>query len=140
MKLCRTMLFMPGNNPGMLTSAGCLGADAVIFDLEDAVAQTEKDAARALVRHALTSVKPAVPVVVRINGLDTPWWRADIAAAVRGGADGILVPKCSIPDDVRNAAACLEDEGKASDAPVWLMAIVESALGLENAFAVASSL
>src|SRR3712207_7243936 len=71
-KLRRTMLFMPGNNPGMLQNAPILGADAVILDLEDAVSLTEKDAARALVSGAIKNLDYSqVELVVRVNPLDT---------------------------------------------------------------------
>ena len=69
-RLRRTMLFMPGNNPGMLQNAGILGADSVILDLEDAVSLTEKDSARILVKEAIKNVDYSnVEVVVRINPL-----------------------------------------------------------------------
>ena len=141
MNPCRTLLFMPGNNPGMLTSAGSLGADIVIYDLEDAVAQTEKDTARILVRNALTYMKPAVEVAVRINALDTPHWEADIQAAVAGGADYILAPKCAQPSDARTLMEAVEAaEGQAGAAKkLELIALIESALGVENAFALAGS-
>ena len=137
------MLFMPGNNPGMLTSAQSLGADCVIFDLEDSVAQSEKDAARILVRHALASMKPqGVAVAVRINALDTPFWKEDIAAAVRGGADIILAPKTNSPDYAQEVMAGLEaaelTHGAAGQS-IAVFALVESPLGIENAFAVASA-
>ena len=74
MKLRRTMLLMPGNYPGMLLTAPVFGSDAVIFDLEDAVALTEKDAARILVSEALKTMKyDTVEVVVRVNPLSTPF-------------------------------------------------------------------
>lgn len=138
MLIRRTFLFMPGNNPGMLASAGVLGADAVIFDLEDAVARTEKDAARILVRHALAHARPDVPVAVRVNALDTPYWREDIAAAVTGGADIILLPKTDRPEAVEEAAAAMQaEETAAGKGALALMALVESSLGVENAFAIA---
>ena len=140
MLIRRTFLFMPGNNPGMLASAGTLGADAVIFDLEDAVARSEKDAARILVRHALAALKPAVPVAVRVNALDTPFWRDDIAAAVGGGADMILLPKTDRPEAVLEAVAVMTaEEERAGRKPLALMALIESSLGIENAFAVAGA-
>jgi len=141
MNRCRTLLFMPGNNPGMLASAGSLGADIVIYDLEDAVAQTEKDTARILVRNALTYMKPAVEVTVRINALDTPHWQADIQAAVKGGADYILAPKCAQPSDVQTLMEGIEAaEAKANTSKkLELIALIESALGVENAFAMAGS-
>jgi citrate lyase subunit beta/citryl-CoA lyase len=143
MKRCRTMLFMPGNNPGMLASAQSLGADCVIFDIEDAVALTEKDAARILIRHALTAMKPqGVGVAVRINALDTPFWKEDIAAVARGGADIILAPKADSQAYVLELMAALEAaeaEHGVEDRRIVVFALVESALGIENAFAVASA-
>ena len=143
MKRCRTMLFMPGNNPGMLASAQSLGADCVIFDMEDAVAQSEKDAARILIRHTLIYMRPqGMGVAVRINALDTPFWKEDIAAAVHGGADIILAPKTNSPDYVGELMAGLEAaelKHGVEDARIVVFALVESALGIENAFAIASA-
>lgn len=142
MNRCRSLLFMPGNNPGMLASASSLGADIVIFDLEDAVARAEKDTARILVRNALTYMKPqGVEVVVRINALDTPFWREDIEAVVRGGADHLLAPKISLPSDVAAIMAAVEEEeNKTGTATrLSLLALVETSLGLEHAFALATS-
>lgn len=138
MKDFRTMLFMPGNNPGMLTSAGSLGADAVILDLEDAVTRSEKDAARILVRRTLTDIKPeGVLCVVRINSLDTPFWRQDVAAAVTGGTDVILVPKCETPETLNNVSDAITACSGGAD-NIRLMALVESSLGIENISAIAS--
>lgn len=142
MKRCRTLLFVPGNNPGMLVNAENLGADIVIFDLEDAVAQAEKDTARILVRNTLTALKPQkAEVTVRVNGLDTPFWQADIAAAVRGGTEYILLPKVSRPEDVHTAVAAIEGEEakKGASGATRLLALVETAMGVENAVALATS-
>ncbi|MDL2271970.1 CoA ester lyase [Desulfovibrio sp. OttesenSCG-928-I05] len=141
MNRCRTMLFMPGNNPGMLASAGSLGADIVIFDLEDAVAQAEKDTARILVRNTLTYLKPATEVTVRINALDTPYWKDDIDAAIQGGAEYILAPKCAQASDVHTLMGAIEEaEARTGTTKkLLLIALIESALGVENAFALATS-
>lgn len=138
----RTFLFMPGNNPGMLSSAQCLGADVVIFDLEDAVAQQEKDAARTLVRHALEELRPqGVGITVRINGLDTPYWQADMEAVIRAGTDFVMVPKLEHAAQVLQVAQAIEDARKkyTVTAEVKALAIIESPLGLENAYAIASA-
>ena len=132
---------MPGNNPGMLVSAGALGSDMVIFDLEDAVAFTEKDAARVLVRHALTSARPErMDSIVRINGLDTLFWRDDVACCVTGGADYILLPKCASPNDIGTVAAAMESAAAECRAamPKGIMAIIESPLGMANVFTIAA--
>ncbi|MBB5142113.1 HpcH/HpaI aldolase/citrate lyase family protein [Desulfovibrio intestinalis] len=138
----RTFLFMPGNNPGMLASAQCLGADVVIFDLEDAVAQTEKDAARILVSHALTELRPqGVGVTVRINGLDTPYWQADMEAVVAAGTDFVMVPKIESADQMLQVTTGIESARQkcGSTATVKALAIIETPLGLENAHAIASA-
>ena len=75
----RSMLFLPGNNPNMLINGNCLGADAVIFDLEDAVSPAEKDAARILVRNTMRYMDfRGCEIIVRINSIDTPYWKQDI--------------------------------------------------------------
>ena len=78
----RSMLFLPGNNPNMLFNADTLGADSIILDLEDAVAPSEKDAARILVRNAITALHYTKEVIVRINSIDTPYWERDIEAII----------------------------------------------------------
>ncbi len=72
----RSMLFLPGNTPNILQNGDALGADAVIFDLEDAVAPDQKDAARILVRNTMTYLDfSRVEVIVRINSVDTDFWK-----------------------------------------------------------------
>ena len=79
----RTMLFMPGNNPNMVLNGGVLGADSIIFDLEDAVAPDQKDAARELVRCPLEMLDfGGCEIIVRINALDTPYWKEDLGAMI----------------------------------------------------------
>ena len=93
-RLRRTMMFVPGNNPGMLKDAGIYGADSIMFDLEDSVALAEKDAARMLVMQALKTIDYGqTELVVRINGLDTPFGKPDIFAMVKAGVDVIRLPK-----------------------------------------------
>ena len=137
------MLFIPGNSPAMLTSARSLGADCIIFDMEDSVAQTEKDTARILIRHALSAMRPHdVGVAVRINALDTPFWQEDVAAVVRGGADILLVPKTDSPGYVLKIMAeleAVETQCGAREQNIVVFALIESALGIENAFAIASA-
>ena len=95
-RLRRTMLFMPGNNPGMLQNAGILGADSVILDLEDAVSLTEKDSARILVKEAIKNVDYSnVEVVVRINPLSTEYADEDIDVIARVKPDALMIPKAT---------------------------------------------
>ena len=79
----RTMLYLPGNNPNMLTRGYLFGSDGLVLDLEDAVAMAEKDTARILVRHFLKQGEfGSCEVTVRINGVDTEYWKDDLAAVV----------------------------------------------------------
>ena len=97
MKNRRSMLFMPGNNPGMLVSADILGADSIIYDLEDAVSLDEKDSARTLVRNALSFLKfTHSEITVRINPIDSPYWEKDLEAIIPVLPDGIVIPKASV--------------------------------------------
>jgi citrate lyase subunit beta/citryl-CoA lyase len=142
MKRRRGALFMPGNNPGMLTGSVTLGADAVIFDLEDSVAVREKQAARILARNALLALdRRGVEIMVRINSLDSPFWEDDVDAAVTGAADALVVPKCEHPRDVlrvaEHVAACKDRRGVTANIP--LLPLLETALGIEQAFAVATA-
>lgn len=138
----RTFLFMPGNNPGMLASAQALGADVVIFDLEDAVARQEKDAARNLVSHALKELRPqGVGITVRINGLDTPFWQADMEAVVEARANFVMVPKMERAEEVQQVAEAIEAARRkfGVQEKVEALVIVETPMGLENVYAIASA-
>ena len=139
----RSMLFLPGNNPNMLINGNCLGSDAVIFDLEDAVSPSEKDAARILVRNTMRYMDfGGCERIVRINAIDTPYWKADIDAILPQKPDLILLPKTGMASDVLEADAYMaEVEEKLGFAQntVGLMPLIETALGVENAFAIASA-
>ena len=139
----RSMLFLPGNNPNMLINGNCLGSDAVIFDLEDAVSPSEKDAARILVRNTMRYMDfGGCEKIVRINSIDTPYWKADIDAILPQKPDLILLPKTGMASDVLEADAYIaEVEEKLGFAKntVGLMPLIETALGVENAFAIASA-
>jgi len=139
----RSMLFLPGNNPNMLINGNCLGADAIIFDLEDAVSPTEKDAARILVRNTMRYMDfRGCEIIVRINSIDTPYWQADIDEILPYQPGLILLPKTGSAADVLAADAYItEVEEKLGLAinTVGLMPLIETALGVENAFAIASA-
>ena len=139
----RSMLFLPGNNPNMIINAGCLGADAVIFDLEDAVTPAEKDAARILVRNTLRYTDlSGCEVIVRINSVDTDYWMSDIDLILPEKPGVILLPKASTPDDVLKADAYMSEvEARLGleSGSVSLMPLIETALGVENAYAIASA-
>lgn len=138
----RSMLFLPGNNPNMLINGSCLGADAVIFDLEDAVSPDEKDAARILVRNTMQYMEfQGCERIVRINSVDTPYWKADIDAILPQKPELLLLPKTGAPEDVLAVDAYLSQKEAALEieqGAVGLLALIETALGVENAFAIAS--
>ena len=139
----RSMLFLPGNNPNMLINAGCLGADAVIFDLEDAVSPAEKDAARLLVRNTMRYMDlGGCEVVVRINSVDTEYWQKDLDTIIPYKPDVILLPKSAVPADillVDSYISTLEEKLNLIQGKVRIMPLIETAMGVENAFAIASS-
>ena len=139
----RSMLFLPGNNPNMLINGNCLGADAVIFDLEDAVAPAEKDAARILVRNTMRYMDfRGCEIIVRINSIDTPYWQPDLDAVLPYNPGLILLPKTGTAADVCAADAYISQvEARLGLTPntVGLMPLIETALGVENAFAIASA-
>jgi len=137
------MLFLPGNNPNMLINAGCLGADAVIFDLEDAVSPAEKDAARLLVRNTMRYMDlGGCEIVVRINSVDTDFWCKDLDTIIPCKPDVILLPKSAEPADIRlvdEYISALEEKLELEKGNVKIMPLIETAMGVENAFAIASS-
>lgn len=138
----RSMLFMPGNNAGMLLNADILGADAVILDLEDAVSPAEKDAARILVRNAIQTLQYQCQVCVRINSIDTGFWKQDLEEILPLQPDLIMPPKISSAQDVLTVDAYmteLEQKLGLEAGKVKLIPLIETALGVENAFAIAGS-
>lgn len=141
-KLRRTMLFMPGNNPGMLQNAPILGADSVILDLEDAVSLTEKDAARALVCGAIKNLDYSqVELVVRINPLDTEFGPTDLEEIAKVKPDTILVPKAT-EEQIKEAEGIIsrvEEEQGFEKGSIKLFGLIETAYGLETVYDVAIS-
>lgn len=138
----RSMLFLPGNTPNMLINANVLGCDAVIFDLEDAVAPAEKDAARVLVRNAMRYMALSCEVIVRINSVDTPYWKQDLDEMLPQKPNLIMLPKSSSADDIHLVDAYMsevEDRLGFARNTVCLMPLIETAMGVENAFAIASA-
>jgi len=137
------MLFMPGSNAAMLSTAFVFKPDSVMFDLEDAVSLREKDSARLLVYHTLkSSLYDGIERVVRINPLSTPFGKDDLEAAVRGGADVIRLPKTDSAADVEELEASVVNIEKDCGREVGstlLMAAIESASGVVNALSIARS-
>jgi citrate lyase subunit beta / citryl-CoA lyase len=133
----RSVLYMPGSNARAMEKARELAADAVILDLEDAVAPDAKAKARELIVKALTDGGfGRREVVVRVNGLDTAWWADDLAVAA-AKPDAVLVPKVSTPEQVRQVAARLAAVGAAPELRVWAM--METPLAMLNARDIAAA-
>jgi citrate lyase subunit beta/citryl-CoA lyase len=142
-KLRRSMLFIPGANAAMLSTAFVYKPDSIMFDLEDAVTLREKDSARLLVYHALQM--PAykdIETVVRINPLDTPFGLKDLDAAVRGGADIVRLPKTEDADNIHaleREIDRIERECGREFGSTRIMAALESASGIVNAVSIATA-
>ena len=138
----RSMLFIPGNTPNLVVNSPYLGADAIIFDLEDAVSPGEKDAARILVRNTLRYLDlGGRETIVRINAIDTDYWQKDVEEMVAQGPDLLMLPKSSRPEDVRTVdeAIARAEERAGARHRIRLMPLIETALGVENAYAIATA-
>lgn len=136
------MMFVPGNNPGMMADAHIYQPDSIMLDLEDSVTLAEKDAARWLVFNALQSVDYGdTEMVVRINPLNTPFGRKDIDAVVRAGVHVVRMPKTETADEVREVEAEIErvERQLGCVGRTQIMAAIESALGVVNAYDIATA-
>jgi citrate lyase subunit beta/citryl-CoA lyase len=120
----RSILYLPGSNARALEKARTLPVDGLILDLEDAVAPEAKEGARAQLAEAIRAGGfGRREIIVRVNGLDTPWGRDDVAAVARlGGVDAVLFPKIQSPQDVHAAVAALDAAGAPADLAIWIMA------------------
>lgn len=128
----RSMLFIPGNNPGMLQSADVFDADSIIFDLEDSVSLDEKDSARTLVYEVLKTIPFDTDVVIRINPFDSKYYDLDIDMVKKLPVHSILLPKASC-GSVKDLALKLKDTN------IKIIALIETALGIERVFDILSS-
>lgn len=141
--LRRSLLFVPGNNPGMLVNSPVFGSDSVIFDLEDAVSPAEKDTARLLVKNALETIDYGdIEIVVRVNGNDTPFWKEDLKTILPKNPDCIMPPKIQCKDDVEQFdeyISKIEEKEGFSRGEIKLIPLIETALGVENAYEIASA-
>ena len=142
-RLRRTMMFMNAQKPGLIKDAYIYGVDSIMLDLEDAVAENQKDAARFSLYHALKTIDYGdTEVIVRINGLDTPHWQEDIRVCVAGGADGIRIAKCESAQDVLTVEKAVEAAEKEFGVEVGrtlLMAALESPKGILNAYEICAA-
>lgn len=136
-RLRRTMMFLNAQKPGLIKDPYIYRPDSIMLDLEDAVAENQKDAARFSLYHALKEINyRGCERVVRINGLDTPYWEEDIHCAVAGGCDAIRIPKTESALDVQRVEAVVEECEKKYGIPeghTLIMAAIESARGVMKA-------
>ncbi len=138
----RSMLFIPGNSPSMLMNSTVFGSDSIIFDLEDAVSENQKDAARILVRNTLSTFDfSGYEVCVRINSTASPFWKKDLKEILKYRVDSIVLPKAESAEDIgmlSSELSGLEEEYSISK-KINIIPILESALGIENSFQIASA-
>jgi citrate lyase subunit beta/citryl-CoA lyase len=139
-RLRRSRLYLPGNEPKYFLNAGFYGPDGIILDLEDSVHPESKDAARLLVRNALRVIEFGnAERMVRINQL--PLGQEDLASIVPEQPEMILIPKVETAEQVREVSSAIDTilSGFGEDRPLWLMPILETALGIENSLDIARS-
>ena len=124
-RLRRTMMFLNAQKPGLIKDPYIYKADSLMLDLEDAVAENQKDVARFSLYHALKTVDyRGAERVVRINGLDTPYWREDIRACVAGGCDSprpstLRMSAAWLPPSPRTRRPMAVLRAKSSSSPLW---------------------
>jgi len=139
----RSLLYIPGNNPGMLQNCSIYGSDGVLLDLEDSISISEKDAARKLVKHALLSLDfGTVEKVVRINGRDTPFFEADLAEIVPAAPDAVRLPKVDSAEDVIETdriISRIEAEHGLVPGSVGIQAMLETARAIVNVNSIAAA-
>jgi citrate lyase subunit beta/citryl-CoA lyase len=134
----RSVLYVPADNARAIEKARGLAADALIFDLEDAVTPDHKEAARGQVLAALAGgAYGRRELIVRTNALDTAWGRSDLTAVAKSGADGVLLPKVDNAATVKEAEALLTAAGAPADLAIWCM--IETPRGVLRAEAIADS-
>ena len=135
-RLRRTMMFLNAQKPNLLKDPYIYQPDSLMFDLEDAVAIGEKDAARYVLAQTLKNIDYRnCERIVRINGIDTPFWKEDIRCSVYAGCDGIRIPKTESSDDVKKVEREVQEaerEADVKEGSTLLMTAIESAKGVMN--------
>ena len=140
-RLRRTMMFVPGNSPKMINNADLYGADTVMFDLEDAIAVSQKDAARLMMKHALKEIPFRCETAVRINHVtQTPFGIDDLKAILPSKPDLIRMPKTESVEEVRIVTQLIEETEKREGFPagsINIICAIESVRGLYEVRAIA---
>ncbi|NCO22416.1 MAG: CoA ester lyase [Rhodobacterales bacterium] len=135
MRPLRSVLYIPGSNNRALDKARGLPVDAIIFDLEDAVAPDAKVAARATLAKALGHGYGARVTMVRINGFDSEWGADDLAAIATASPEAVLLPKVNRAADIKDLAQRLALRPETANTRIWAM--METCSGIQNAAAIA---
>jgi citrate lyase subunit beta/citryl-CoA lyase len=143
MKVLRSMLFVPGNSMRMIHKAKTLNADAIIFDLEDAVTMADKETARMFIKDSLHMIKESgADTYVRVNSLATDLYLEDLDAVIRKDLDGIMMPKAESAEDVRKLEKHLlrmEAKRGLNKGSIAILPLIESAKGVHYAYEIASA-
>lgn len=137
--MSRSYLFVPSMNLSVIKKAVSSSADIVIIDLEDAVALTEKQTAREVLREALTVYKKESEIIVRINDLGTSFWEEDLEVAIANGARGIMIPKAETEQEVQAVSNRIRKIRGDKDEEFKLIPLIESAKGVQFAYMIASA-
>ncbi len=139
----RSQLYVPGNSPSMIQNCMVFGADGVLLDLEDSVSIFQKDSARFLVANALSHLDFGdIEVVVRINGIDTPYCIDDLNAIIPLKPDAIRLPKTSSVEDIINYEKIIseiEEKNNIEIGTTKIVPMLETAVAIENAYEIAKS-
>jgi len=139
----RSMLYIPGNNAAMIQQGGGYGADCVLLDLEDSISPSEKDAARILLKHSIPAINfYDAGVTVRVNHLDTPFGYSDLEEIVPIQPNGLRLPKIESAKEVERVIRVIEEIEEAHHLPhdkLTVEAMIETAVGVENALEIASA-
>lgn len=139
----RSLLFLPGNSPSMIINGTVLPSDSIILDLEDAVAIDQKDAARELIRNALAKLDfRKKEIIIRINSLDSTFWQEDLEKIVPQKPNVIMLPKSQTAEQIKMLEEKLEQIETSHQIDVGstkILPLIETALGVENAFQIAQS-
>lgn len=137
--MSRSYLFVPSTNLSIIKKAVSSSADIVIIDLEDAVALSEKQVAREVLREALTAYKKESKIIVRINDLGTSFWEEDLEVAISNGARGIMVPKAETAQEIQAVANRVRKIREVKDEEFEMIPLIESAKGVQFSYTIASA-
>lgn len=137
--MSRSYLFVPSTKLSVIKKAVSSTADVVIIDLEDAVALSEKQTAREILKETLLAYKNDRKIIVRINGVGTSFWEEDLEIAIANGAGGIMVPKAETEQEIQAVSNRIRDIREGIDEAFELIPLIESAKGVHFAYAIASA-